>query len=100
MLKIKYRELAEADLDAIFEAVVIDYPTQAFEYIDKLQQTIQLLSTNPYLGVECHTKNIDNNCRVLIFQNYLIIYEVTADSIIVARILNTRFDYQNSDFEM
>jgi len=36
MLKIKYRELAEADLDAIFEAVVSDYPTQAFEYIDKL----------------------------------------------------------------
>ncbi len=28
MLKIKYRELAQADLSAIFEAVVIDYPTQ------------------------------------------------------------------------
>jgi len=59
-----------------------------------------LLSTNPYLGVKCHTKNIDKDCRVLIFQNYLIIYEVTQNSIIIARILNSRQDYQNGDFSM
>jgi len=39
MHKIKYRELVEADLDAIFEAVVNDYHTQAFEYINKLQSS-------------------------------------------------------------
>jgi len=53
MHTIEYREFALKDLEAIFESMYGDYPTQTFEYIDKLQKSIELLTTNPYLGVTC-----------------------------------------------
>lgn len=68
MHKIIYSQLAEDDLFFIFELIASDKPSVAVEYINKLKNTIELLETNPKLGVECRSKNIDRDCRILIFE--------------------------------
>lgn len=93
MLEIRYSKLAEQDLYSIFKIISEDKPSVAVEYIDKLEETIGLLSTNPKLGIECKNKNIDKDCRILIFENYLIFYKIDDSAIHIGRILNSRVDY-------
>jgi len=93
MYSIRYRKLAEEDLVSIFDTITKDSPTVALEYIDKLEENIDLLTSNPLLGVECKRKNINRACRVLIFEVYLIFYEVLESEIVIIRILSSRQDY-------
>lgn len=95
MYKIVYKELAYEDLVSIFDTIAKDSSNLALEYIDKLEETIDLLSTNPLLGVECKRKNIHRECRVLIVENYLIFYQLLEQEIVILRILHSRFDYVN-----
>lgn len=66
-------------------------------YIDKMQSAIENLVTSPYMGVSCKTKGIDRDCRILIFENYLIFYQVDeADNeIVILRILHGSRKYQD-----
>jgi len=93
MYKILYKELAQEDLFSIFDTIAENSPTLALEYIDKLENTINLLSTNPLLGLECKRKNIHRECRVLIFENYLIFYQVLEQEILIIRVLHSKLDY-------
>lgn len=95
MYKIVYKELAYEDLVSIFDTIAKDSSNLALEYLDKLEETIDLLSTNPLLGVECKRKNIHRECRVLIVENYLIFYQLVEQEIVILRILHSRFDYVN-----
>jgi addiction module RelE/StbE family toxin len=97
MHKIRYTEQAEDDLCHIFKLIASDKPTVAIEYIGKLEQTIELLETNPEIGVECRSKNVDKDCRILIFENYLIFYRIEVEIIRIGRILSSRIDYQNKE---
>lgn len=93
MYSIYFTELAKQDLFSIFELISKDKPSVAIEYIDKLESNIELLTTNPKLGIECKNRNIDKDCRILIFENYLIFYRIVANYIHIGRILNSRQDY-------
>ncbi len=93
MHTIKYTKLAEQDLYNLFELIYQDKPTVAFEYIEKLENYINLLKLNPQLGTECKNKNIHKECRVLIYENYLIFYKILKTEIHILRILNSKIDY-------
>jgi addiction module RelE/StbE family toxin len=93
MYNIRYRKLANEDLIFIFDTIYEDKPSVAFEYISKFENQIELLRDNPKLGIECKYKNIHKDCRVLIFENYLIFYQVIQNEIIIIRILNSRVNY-------
>lgn len=95
MHNIRYTEFAQLDLFNIFEIIAKDKPSVAIEYINKLEETIELLSVNPKLGIECNNKNIDKDCRILIFENYLIFYKLIDDEIHIGRILNSNQDYKS-----
>jgi len=93
MHSITYTQLAEEDLFALFEIISQDKPTVAVEYITKLENQIKLLQSNPMLGLECKNKNINKNCRILIYEDYLIFYTLKNTNIIIIRILNSKIDY-------
>ena len=95
MLNILYRELAEQDLFNLFEIISKDKPTVAVEYITKLEKHIELLQYNPELGLECKNKNINKDCRILIYEDYLIFYRTSNKEIHIIRILNSRTNYTN-----
>ncbi|HFQ61181.1 MAG TPA: type II toxin-antitoxin system RelE/ParE family toxin [Epsilonproteobacteria bacterium] len=93
MYNIRYTELAEADLAELFQLIYEDKPMSAIEYIDKLDIFITLLEDNPYMGIECKQKKIDKDCRVLVYENYLIFYIVKQEEIVIIRILNAHNSY-------
>lgn len=52
MYNIIYTQLTEEDLFSLFEIISQDKPTVAVEYITKLEKQIELLQSNPMLGLE------------------------------------------------
>jgi plasmid stabilization system protein ParE len=59
-----------------------------------MKDSISLLSENPTLGVTCKKKNIDLDCRVFIYEAYLIFYKVLKYSILVIRLLRASVNYK------
>ncbi|RLA84480.1 MAG: hypothetical protein DRG78_01355 [Epsilonproteobacteria bacterium] len=95
MHNIKYTALAKEDLFNIFEIISQDKPTVAVEYINKLEIYIELLESNPKMGVECENKNIKEDCRILIYENYLIFYRIIESDIHILRLINSKMNYQD-----
>ncbi len=93
MLNIVYTKLAEEDLFELFEIIAEDKPTIAVEYITRLEKYIELLQDNPVLGIECKNKNVNKDCRILIYEDYLIFYQLETNNIRIVRILNSRLNY-------
>ena len=71
---IVYTLQAENDLDLIFQYIAENSIMNALKYIDKMKLIIEKLSTSPYIGVNCKSKGINRDCRILIFEKYLIFY--------------------------
>ena len=96
MHNIRYTKLAEDDLSSLFQLIYADKPNSAVDFIDKLDTFITLLEENPYMGIACKEKNISQDCRVLIYEEYLIFYTVKEDEVVIIRILNSHHDYENT----
>jgi plasmid stabilization system protein ParE len=95
MYNIRYTKLAEADLGELFQLIYADKPMAAISYIDKFDKFITLLEENPFMGIECKYKKIDKECRVLVYENYLIFYAVKQEEVSILRILNAHYDYED-----
>jgi len=95
MYNIRYTKLAEADLGELFQLIYEDKPMSAVQYIDKFDKFITLLEENPFMRIECKNKKIDRDCRVLVYENYLIFYTVKQEEIVIIRILNAHNDYND-----
>ena len=88
---IRYTKQALASLEDIFEEIYADKPGSAKEFMKKMRESIENLSTMPYLGKECKHKKIEGDCRVYIFKrNYLIVYQIMYDDILIRDIINTK----------
>ena len=93
-MQIDYSEQAIDDLSKIGEHIAEDSRNRAVQFLKKLKTKIEMLLHFPYMGVECQSKNIHINCRIMIFEAYLIFYIITHDSIIINRILHHAVNYQ------
>jgi len=96
-VKLVFTCKAEDDLDSIFGYLAENSPANALKYIDRMQPAIENLIVSPYMGVICKAKGIDRNCRILVFEKYLIFYQVDEDDnrITILRILHGSRKYQD-----
>ena len=94
-MKLRYSEDALEDLDQILKFIAKDSSTRALAFIDRLKSSIELLITFPGLGVSCQSKGIAEDCRVMIFESYLIFYIVNVEKILILSIINAAKDYTN-----
>ncbi len=96
-VKLTYTCKAEEDLDSIFAYIAENSPANASNYIEKMRSAIENLIISPHMGVSCKAKGINRDCRILIFENYLIFYQVDEDDneITILRILHGSRKYQN-----
>jgi len=92
-MRLRYSEEALADLEQILDFITQDSPVRALSFIEKLKAKIELLTIFPALGVSCRSKRIAEDCRVMIFESYLIFYTITIDDITVLSIINSAKDY-------
>lgn len=92
-MELKYSKDALDDLDQIVEFIAKDSPSRALSFIDRLKSNIELLIIFPSLGVSCQSKGLLEDCRVMIFESYLIFYSVSEKNILVLSIINAAEDY-------
>ncbi len=94
MLNIEYSNKSEIDLEDILDFIAEDSVLIALSYLEKMQKSIELISENPNIGLPCKNKHIKLECRILIFEAYLIFYKVLKESILIIRILHSSVNYK------
>jgi plasmid stabilization system protein ParE len=90
MLSIEYSYQAIIDVEKIFESILEDKPIAANEYITKLENYIDLLKTNTQMGVKCKNREINFDCRILVFDEYRIFYQILDEMIYILRVVNSK----------
>ncbi|MCP5102821.1 MAG: type II toxin-antitoxin system RelE/ParE family toxin [bacterium] len=94
--EIRYLKTAECDLYGIFDYISQDNPSAAANLLEKIDNSISLLSSNPYLGViPKDTRLRDKGYRMLIVEKYLVFYIVKDKTVQVRRIIHSarRYDF-------
>ena len=92
-MKLRYSEDALDDLDQILDFIAEDSSERVIAFIERLKSKIELLIAFPGLGVSCQSKGIQEDCRVMIFESYLIFYAVLEENILVLSIIDAAKDY-------
>ena len=86
MYKISIRPLARNDIKKIWQYSLINWGNkQADFYISALAAAIQSLPTNPKIGIAIDT--VREGYRLYHYKHHLIIYQLTADTIEIVRVL-------------
>ena len=77
VFEINYLPLAENDLRSIIEYIMIDDPLTAMNILDRFDETIEKLTTFPYMGTVPRNANIAQlNYRFLVVETFLVFYVV------------------------
>ena len=97
MHSIKYSNLAVHDLDEAIVYIAKESIANARKYLFNYEKKIKLLQLNPHMGLECKTRLINKNCRVLVYESHIIIYKIDSDKneILIIRIYHGSVDYIN-----
>ena len=95
-MRLEYSEQSIVDLDDIIEYIAKDSISRALQYIDKMKSKIELLVHAPNMGVACKAKKINHDCRILIFEDYLVFYTVKEKNIQVKRVLHGSVNYRDT----
>lgn len=88
MLPIIRTDRADEDLIDIWVSIAIESPAAADRVLDAIQRRWQQLSLYPYSGVA--RDDIAPGIRCLVAGNYLTLYRVAADGILIIRVLHGR----------
>ena len=74
---IRYLQTAEADLEEIFDYIVVDNPPAAVSILEKFDHAISRSAINPEIGADPKDDRLKKlGYRVLIIGNYLVFYVV------------------------
>ncbi|MBT4866311.1 MAG: type II toxin-antitoxin system RelE/ParE family toxin [Planctomycetaceae bacterium] len=97
-LQLRFRRLAEADIDASFLYICSDNSDAAFRFLDAIQRTADILCEIPDMGIiwEFADSRIPTTrvCPVRGFRNYLVFYQTVGDAIDIVRVLHGSRDIE------
>lgn len=86
--------LAETDLNDIYSYIASDNKKAAESVLAKIESTIGLICDNPFIGrLSRHKQLARVGYRYMVVQNYLILYIVEDEAIVIHRILHSARDY-------
>jgi len=88
-MRIEYSGLAVEDLTNILDTIAEESKPRALKYVGKLRETIELLASFPNLGVSCKSRGLEEACRVMVFEKYLIFYTTSPDVVVIKTIIHT-----------
>lgn len=96
MYNIRYSRQAQTDIDDAISHIAIESKANAVFYLSRYEEKIDLLRLNPNMGVECGSKLIKRDCRVLVHESHIIIYKIDSsiDEIFIIRIFHGREEYK------
>lgn len=90
MLRIHQSSQAWRDIVEISLFIARDNLTAADAWVDAIERKLEMLATHPELGQE--RPDLGNDIRCLTAGSYLLIYQSTADSIELIRVIHAARD--------
>lgn len=87
-MRITWSDVAEADLDDLYDYIARDVPYYAEQFIDRLIEAVSLLKDHPQLGRRVPEAEEREDVRELIFQSYRIIYFFDTDQVHILTVLH------------
>lgn len=98
MASIEYSFEALVDVENIFQTILRDKPNAASEYISKLEKCIDLLEFNKEMGIKCKYRSVSFDCRILVFEQYKIFYQLNDEEVYILRIIHTKQSMKKKKF--
>ena len=95
--KIRQRQQAQADLDAIWDYIAADNPSAADALLERIGNILRMLADNPRAGRE--RPELAASLRSFPVGNYIVFYLPLPDGINVVRILNGYLDITAEDMD-
>ncbi|MAD40792.1 MAG: hypothetical protein CL623_00150 [Arcobacter sp.] len=95
MHNIKYSNKAYVDIVEAIDYIASTSKINALDYLVRYEEKIELLRSNPYMGIECKNKLIKRDCRIIVHESHIIIYKVLnkEKEILIIRIFHSSVDY-------
>jgi toxin ParE1/3/4 len=91
-MRIVWSDVAEADLDDLYDYIARDVPYYAEQFVDRLIEAVGVLKDHPRLGRQVPEADEREDIRELIFQSYRVIYLVEADQVHILTVIHGRRD--------
>ena len=87
---------AYADLDEIFDYIMVDNPQAATEMLDSIMKSLLRLENFPHSGAPLIDRSMQKfNFRIVIIDPYIAFYRFIEDKVIIYRILHCARNYQH-----
>jgi len=95
MYSIHYFKQAQTDLDEAIAYIAKDSVQYALEYLQGYEEKIDLLKQNPNMGVECRVKQVNRDCRIIVYKSHIIVYRINdvKKEIWIIRIFHASVNY-------
>ena len=87
-MRIDWSEVAEADLDDIYDYIARDVPYYAELFIDQLIEATDNLEDHPRLGRKVPEADYRDDVRELTVQGYWIIYQLQAEQLQILTVIH------------
>ena len=88
MAKLHWSEVAEVDLDDIYDYIARDVPYYAEMFVDRLIEATDKLEDHPRMGRKVPEADDRDDVRELIVQGYRIIYLLQTDQLQILTVLH------------
>jgi len=87
-MSITWSDVAEGDLDDLYDYIARDVPYYAEQFVDRLIEAVGALKDHPRLGRRVPEADDREDVRELIFQSYRVIYLVESEHVHVLTIIH------------
>lgn len=87
-MRIRWSDIAEADLDQLYDYIVRDVPYYAEQFVDRLIEAVGVLQDHPRLGRRVPEAEDREDVRELIFQSYRVIYLLEAEQVHILTVIH------------
>ena len=87
-MRIAWSDVAEADLDDLYDYIARDVPYYAEQFVGRLIDAVGVLQDHPKLGRRVPEAEEREDVRELIFQSYRIIYLVDIEQVSILTVIH------------
>jgi toxin ParE1/3/4 len=87
-MRIRWTDIAEADLDQLYDYIARDVPYYAEQFVDRLIEAVSVLQDHPRLGRRVPEAEEREDVRELIFQSYRVIYLIEAEQVHILTVIH------------
>jgi len=92
---IRYLKTAENDLIEIFGYIKQDQPAAAASYLERFDESISQLASNPFIGMVPKNGRLKKlGYRILVVDKYLVFYVVKSNTVQIRRVIHGARQYE------